>query len=152
MRTLLREDHGSLGDNFLTVKAWEPNFKPTSAVCNMVAMWIRLPELPFEYYDLEVLKIIGNAIGSVLRVDSNTASEARGRFTRICIHVNLDKPLTTSILLEGVVQEVLYEGINTLCFSCGRVGTNGKDACLQSMKRRHHWKWRVLSLLLIKLT
>ena len=34
----------------------------------------------------------------------------------------MDKPLTTSILLEGVVQEVLYEGISTLCFSCGRVG------------------------------
>ena len=30
--------------------------------------------------------------------------------------------MTTSILLERVVQEVLYEGINTLCFSCGRVG------------------------------
>ena len=27
-----------------------------------------------------------------------------------------------SILLKRVVQEVLYEGINTLCFSCGRVG------------------------------
>lgn len=72
--------------------------------------------------------LIGNAIGSVLRVDSDTASEAKGRFARICIHVNLDKPLTTSILLEGVVQEVLYEGINTLCFSCGRVG-HQREGC-----------------------
>lgn len=128
MRTLLREDHGSSGGNFLTVRAWEPNFKPASAVYNMVAVWIRLQELPFEYYGPEVLKIISNAIGSVLRVDSNTTSEARGRFARICIYVNLDKLLTTSILLEGVVQEVLYEGINTFCFSYGRVG-HQREGC-----------------------
>ena len=61
-------------EHFLTVRAWEPNFKPANAVCNMVAVWIRLPELPFEYYDLGVLREIGNAIGPVLRVDSNMAT------------------------------------------------------------------------------
>lgn len=109
-------------EHFLTVRAWEPNFKPANAMYNMVAVWIRLLELPFDYYDPRVLKEVGSAIGSILRVDSNTTLEVRGRFTRICIQVNLDKPLITSILLEGVVQEVLYEGINTLCFSCGQVG------------------------------
>ena len=130
MRFGLVEDHKNvikggpwfIGGHFLTVRAWEPNFKPANALCNMVAVWIRLPKLPFEYYDPGVLREIGNAIGPVLRVNSNTASEARGRFARICIPVNLDKPLTTFILLEGVVQEVLYEGISTLCFSYGRVG------------------------------
>nr|POF21185.1 uncharacterized protein CFP56_06985 [Quercus suber] len=117
-----------IGGHFLTIRAWEPNFKPANAVCSLVAVWVRLPELPFEYYDPGVLKEIGNAIGPVLRVDSNTASEARGRFARICIQVSLDKPLVTSILLEGVVQEVLYEGINTLCFSCGRVG-HRRECC-----------------------
>lgn len=120
--------------HFLTVRAWEPNFKLASAVCNMVAAWIRLPEIPFEYYNPKVLKVIGNAIGPVLRVDSNTVSEARG-FARICIQFNLDKPLTTSILLEGVVQEVLYEGINTLCFSCGRVG-HRQEGCPFTVKER----------------
>ena len=121
--------------HFLTIRAWEPNFKPTCAVCNMVAVCVRLPELPFEYYDPGVLKEIGNAIGLVLRVDSNTASEARGHFVRICIQVNLDKPLVTSILLEGIVQEVLYEGINTLCFSFGRVG-HRKDFCPFTIKEK----------------
>ena len=117
-----------IGGHFLTIRAWESNFKPASAVCNAVAVWIRLPELPFEYYDPGVLKIIGTAIGPVLRVDSNTASEARGWFARVCVQVNLDRPLITSILLEGIVQDVLYEGINTLCFSCGRVG-HRREVC-----------------------
>nr|POF09458.1 hypothetical protein CFP56_48392 [Quercus suber] len=36
-----------------------------------------LSELPFEYYNLGVLRDIGSAIGPVLKVDSNTTSEAR---------------------------------------------------------------------------
>ena len=64
--------------HFLMIRAREPNFKPTSVVCNLVAVWIRLSELPFEYYDPRVLREIGSAIGPILRVDSNTELEARG--------------------------------------------------------------------------
>ena len=108
-------------EHFLMVRAWEPNFKLANAVCNMVAVWIRLSKLSIEYYYPRVLREVGNAIGPVLWVDSNIASEARARFARICIQVNLDKPLIMSILLKGVVHEVLYEDINTLCFSYVRV-------------------------------
>ena len=55
-----------VGENFLNIRVWEPNFKPTTAVCNMVAIWIRLPELPIEFYALCFLKEIGNAVGPVL--------------------------------------------------------------------------------------
>ena len=67
-----------IGEYFLSIQRWEPNFKPANASCSSMAVWIRLPELPFEYYEIEVLKEIGNAIGPVLRIDSNTAFEARG--------------------------------------------------------------------------
>ncbi|KAK9996664.1 hypothetical protein SO802_021350 [Lithocarpus litseifolius] len=67
-----------IGEHFLSIQRWEPNFKPTNASCSLVAVWIRLPKLPFEYYKLDVLKKIGNAIGPVLRIDSNTASEEAG--------------------------------------------------------------------------
>ncbi|XP_050254820.1 uncharacterized protein LOC126700653 [Quercus robur] len=87
----------------------------------MVAVWIRLPELPIEYYELSVLREVGNTIGPVLRIDSNTTTKVRGRYACICVQVDLNKPLVQKILLEGWVQEIQYEGINTLCFSCGRV-------------------------------
>ena len=111
-----------VGGHFLNIRVWEPNFKPTSAVCNMVAIWIRLPKLHIEFYALCVLKEIGSAIGSVLRIDSNTAAEARGRYARICVQIDLNKPLVRQILLEGQIQDIQYEGINSLCFSCGQVG------------------------------
>ena len=89
--------------HFLTVRAWESNFKPSNVVCNMVAVWVRLLELPIEYYDPRVLREVGSAIGLVLWENLNTASNVRGRFARICIQVDLNKPLSTRILLEGVV-------------------------------------------------
>ena len=65
----------------------------------------------------------------MLRIDTHTASESRGRFARICIQVNLENPLIRTIMIGKFAQPVIYEGLNTLCFSCGRVG-HKKEACL----------------------
>ena len=62
-----------------------------------VAVWVRLPELPIEFYDKIVLKEIGNAIGPMLRIDYYTASGTRGSFVRLCIQVDLDKPLINTV-------------------------------------------------------
>lgn len=102
-------------------------------MCSLVVVWVQLPELPFEYYELRVLKEIGNAIGQVLRIVANTASETRGRYARICIQVDINKPLVRRILLEGVIQEIQYEGINSLCFSCGRVG-HWQEGCQSTVQ------------------
>ena len=77
--------------------------------------------MPIEY-DLEVLKEIGSVIGSVLQVDSYTATSSRGSYARLCIQIDMDKPLITSIKVGRLVQRVMYEGISTLCFCCGRLG------------------------------
>lgn len=82
-----------IGEHFLSIRRWEPNFKPANASCSSVVVWIRFLELSFEYYEIEVLKEIGNAIGLVLGIDSNTTSEVRGQFARICVQVDLSKPL-----------------------------------------------------------
>ena len=111
-----------IGQHFLAIRQWEPEFKASIATLSSVAVWVRLPELPIEFYEPNALLKIGRAIGSVLRIDSHTASGERGRFARLCVQVNLDKPLVRMIYLHKLTQNVLYEGINTLCFSCGRIG------------------------------
>lgn len=111
-----------IGDHFLSLKPWEPNFKPTLASISSIAVWVRLNALPIEYYNAEVLQHIGKALGNVLRVDTFTTSESRGRFARLCIQIDVDKPLITTILIGKLEQLVLYEGIRRLCFGCGRVG------------------------------
>ena len=111
-----------IGEHFLSLRPWIPDFRPSEAAVNTVAVWVRLPELPVEYYDKESLLLIGQALGPVLRVDFNTASGARGRFAKLCIQLDLDKPLVKTVRMGRVRQAVVYEGIGLLCFNCGRIG------------------------------
>ena len=68
-------------------------------------------ELPIEYYNVEALHLIGGAIGNVLRVDTFTTSETRGPFARLCVQVEVGKPLATTVMI-----------------GCGRMG-HGKENC-----------------------
>ena len=99
-----------------------------------MAVWIRFPKLPIEFYDREVLKEIGSAIGPVLRIDSYTASGSRGSYARLCVQVNLEKPLINMVRIGKCRQVMMYEGISALCFSCGRLG-HTQNKCCNSIKQ-----------------
>src|SRR6266702_4541224 len=69
-----------VGQHFLAIRQWEPEFNASKALCSSVAVWIRLPQLLIEFYDPSILKKIGSTIGPVLRIDSHTINGERGRF------------------------------------------------------------------------
>lgn len=91
---VLRVGPWFVGEHFLAIRPWEPYFEASKAKLSSVAVWVRLPKLPIEFYDREVLKEIGEAIGPVLRIDAYTAIESRGSYTRLCVQINMEKPLT----------------------------------------------------------
>ena len=83
MKLFLRKGLGSLGSiSALSLRPWEPNFKLVSTNVSSVALWVRLNELPIKYYNAKALQQIGRTIGNVLKVDTHTAMEAKGRFAR----------------------------------------------------------------------
>lgn len=52
-----------------------------------------------ELYEAEVLKQIGEAMGKVLRIDAHTTLEARGKYARLCIQVDIKKLLINAVLI-----------------------------------------------------
>nr|POE46357.1 hypothetical protein CFP56_55217 [Quercus suber] len=98
-------------DHFLSLRPREPFFKPSTANVSLIAIWIRLNELPIKLYEAEVLKQIGEAVGKVLRIDTHTTTEARGKYTKFCIQIDINKPLVNTILIGHFEQAVVYEGI-----------------------------------------
>ena len=126
---VLRGSPWFIGDHFLAIKPWEPYFKASGENLSSVAVWVRFPELPNKFYDLEVLKDIGSAIGPVLRIDSYIATGSRGSYARLCIQIDLEKPLINSIRIGRLVQQVKYEGMSSLCFCCGRLGHKQENCC-----------------------
>ncbi|KAA3479952.1 reverse transcriptase [Gossypium australe] len=61
-------------------------------------------------------------VGKVVKLDMNTDSRARGRFARMAVYIDLDKPLVSQILINGRKQNVEYESLSTICFHCGHYG------------------------------
>lgn len=119
---VLRGGPWFVGEHFLAIKHWEPYFRASEASVSSVAVWVRFLGLPIDYYDFLVLREIGSAIGPVLKIDSYTASGSRGSYSRICIQIDLSNPLINTIRVDRLRQKVMYEGISSLCFCCGRLG------------------------------
>ncbi|KAK5793864.1 hypothetical protein PVK06_035029 [Gossypium arboreum] len=61
-------------------------------------------------------------IGKVAKLDLNIGNKARGRFVHMAVYVNLEKPLVSHVLINGVIQKIEYEYLPTVCFSCGCYG------------------------------
>ncbi|KAB5524822.1 hypothetical protein DKX38_022571 [Salix brachista] len=61
----------------------------------------------------DVLEKIGKLIGLTVKVDPHTMSQSRGKFARICVELDISKPLTLFIEVEGLTYWVVYEGIQT---------------------------------------
>ena len=63
-----------VGDHYLHMQAWEANFHPHMAKISTTAVWIRLGQLPIEYYHPEFLKHVGNKLGKLLKIDAVTST------------------------------------------------------------------------------
>lgn len=83
---------------------------------------MHLPELPTEFYNLEILQLVGSKLGKLLKVDTCTTTAIRGRYARICIEVALEKPLKTHIHIDNRKQAIQNEGLNLLRTDYGRYG------------------------------
>ncbi|XP_056691326.1 uncharacterized protein [Spinacia oleracea] len=109
-------------DHYLMMTTWKPNFRPSINSFDNMSVWIRIEELPVEYYDKEALFEISKIIGKPIRVDYATDKVTRARFARVCVDLDLSKPLVTRVWVGGHWQSILYENLSTLCFACGKVG------------------------------
>ncbi|XP_058763358.1 uncharacterized protein LOC131636777 [Vicia villosa] len=115
-------------DHYLTVKNWRPNFQPEIDTIDEVAVWVRIAGLPIEYYDPRALKVFGDRIGRTIKVDKTTIKQERGKYARVCVAVDLSKPLLAMFSVKGSNYKVEYEGLHLLCMVCGKYG-HYKESC-----------------------
>ncbi|XP_070010907.1 uncharacterized protein [Nicotiana sylvestris] len=122
MNKVLTEGPWFVTCHFLFIQKWEPNFVPAESKLAIKAIWIRLPQLPTEFYDKVILEQGGNSVGKLLKIETCTSSTLRGRYARICVQVPLDIPVTTAVTIGTHNQPILYEGEGILCKGCGKIG------------------------------
>ncbi|XP_061374672.1 uncharacterized protein LOC133316890 [Gastrolobium bilobum] len=121
--------------HYLSLRKWEPTFRPNSAGIAKIAAWIRLPDIPIEFYYEAFFRRIGNWLGKMIKVDNNTNAHVRGRFARICVELDLSQPLKGDYVLEGFTKQIEYEGLRLICFGCGKYG-HSTENCSAAPKQR----------------
>ncbi|CAA7042579.1 unnamed protein product [Microthlaspi erraticum] len=108
--------------SYLMVQAWSPEFDLMVNEITTTPVWVRMSNLPINFYHKTILMGIAKGIGKPLRVDATTLNLERARFARVCVEVNLRKPLKGSVLINGDRYFVSYERLPDICSRCGIYG------------------------------
>ena len=80
-------------DHYLTARPWSLEFDPKKDEVEKVVVWISLPGLLIQLYDHKLLSFLGNRVGKTIKVNTTTIDQSRGRYARVCVEVDLNKPL-----------------------------------------------------------
>ncbi|CAN1301183.1 hypothetical protein LINPERPRIM_LOCUS24838 [Linum perenne] len=116
-----------VNDHYVVIQEWRPYFRPEETFLTTLRVWVRLSGIPFEYFDSEILKLIGDRIGKTVRIDHTTLEGSRGNFAKICVEVDLSKHLLSKYSLRRRVRRIEYEGIHRIYFSCGCYGHKDEE-------------------------
>ncbi|XP_019159704.1 PREDICTED: uncharacterized protein LOC109156318 [Ipomoea nil] len=87
-----------------------------------MAVWVRLPGLPVEYFRDGSVKKILDLVGKPIKLDIMTTEVDKVKFARAAVEIDLLKPLVSMVWVSDRVQQVEYEGLHVICFDCGEVG------------------------------
>ncbi|CAN1187910.1 hypothetical protein LINPERHAP2_LOCUS39002 [Linum perenne] len=117
-----------VNDHYVVIQEWRPYFQPEETSLSTLRVWVRLSGIPFEYFDSAILKLIGDRIGKTVRIDHTTLEGSRGNFARICVEVDLSKPLLSKYRLRRQIRRIEYEGLHVICFNCDCYG-HKDEAC-----------------------
>ncbi|KAL0455106.1 UNVERIFIED_CONTAM: hypothetical protein Slati_0849800, partial [Sesamum latifolium] len=122
----------------MRVFKWTPTFNLREE-SPIVPVWVRLLELPIQFFNQEALFSIAQLLGTPLRTDVFTTTLVRPSVARVCVEVNLLKPLQTEIGLsfetEVVIQPLIYERLPKYCGVYKHLGHDETD-CYEKNKSK----------------
>ncbi|XP_057432639.1 uncharacterized protein LOC130725428 [Lotus japonicus] len=114
-------------DHYIAVSMWNHAFVSPAAKVDRTLAWIRIPGLNVAFYDESFLMLVTQVIGTPIRVDINTLQGDRGRFARICVELDLTKPIFGKIMIEDFWYNIEYEGLHIICTKCGCYGHRSRE-------------------------
>ena len=90
------------------------------------AIWVRLLELPLEFWNEDVFAGVASMFGELLSLDPVTASKGRLTYARICIGVKEGVDMPDVVYFQSKLgshsQKIIYESVPFACFHCLKHG------------------------------
>ncbi|XP_058733384.1 uncharacterized protein LOC131604993 [Vicia villosa] len=113
----------------MILRDWKPNFSMKKDMLRTIPLWVKLPQLPLEYWGANSLKKIGSAIGRPVVTDECTAHKLRVSYARILVEIDATQEVPKVVTIQNaegelVSQDVEYEWLPKFCGKCQRFGHN----------------------------
>ncbi|XP_031122606.1 uncharacterized protein LOC116025506 [Ipomoea triloba] len=110
----------------MRILKWTADFRP-DVESPVVPVWIAFEGLPAHLQEKRPLFTIANLIGTPLKIDASTLAHNRPSVARICVELNVMKPLPKQVWINngslgGFSQPVIYEHIPPYCGICNKFG------------------------------
>ncbi|GAV86640.1 LOW QUALITY PROTEIN: Exo_endo_phos domain-containing protein/DUF4283 domain-containing protein/zf-CCHC_4 domain-containing protein, partial [Cephalotus follicularis] len=118
----------------LALRLWETDLPPIGSGFTKIPVWVKLMNIPMEYWTTKGLSHLASVLGTPLHMDPATEAKQMISFARICVKMNVDRPFPDVIKSKrrsGAIVEVKveYSWKPLVCESC-KVFDHSMRACL----------------------
>ncbi|GMP85741.1 hypothetical protein CsSME_00038783 [Camellia sinensis var. sinensis] len=124
-----------IGGHFIVLKKWHSMMKLSKDQLDKIPIWVKLFNVPMEYWDDDDLSRIASAIGELLYMDRLTAHGDRVSFAKVCVEIRVDSILPTDFLIkcegENIEVGVEYLWKPAKCTKC-QVFAHADDRCIRT--------------------
>ncbi|XP_019256828.1 PREDICTED: uncharacterized protein LOC109235244 [Nicotiana attenuata] len=133
----------------IIMKAWLEEFNLHDEVLKTIPLWVKLPNLPVNWWSMTALSKIGSALGNPIYVDECTTDAVRVSYARLLVEMDITKPLPRQIKLQDpkgreMMQMVEYDWEPKYCNKCLKIGhecTENRKPIQQKKKNKGRMAW-----------
>ncbi|XP_019267285.1 PREDICTED: uncharacterized protein LOC109244618 [Nicotiana attenuata] len=110
----------------IIMKAWSEEFNLHDEVLKTIPLWVKLPNLPINWWSMTALSKIGSALGNPICADECTTGAVRISYARLLVEMDITKPLARQVKLQDpkgkeMMQEVEYDWEPKYCSKCLKI-------------------------------
>lgn len=126
------------------LQRWFPTFDPANTTIDHLLVWVRLPFLPFHFWNDQTITKLAEIIRRCNRLDTTTLESHMSLFAHACVEINLSKKIPRVLDLKPdphsdkiIMLHLHYETLFECCFYCGLV-VHTLGACPGKVFDRHY--------------
>lgn len=116
----------SLKPGFICMSSWTPDFKPSVQRQTHAQCWVRISNLPQEYWCSRIFFSIAAGIGVPISIDEATSKRNFGHYGRVLVDLDLNGVLEDKIMVEregyAFFVYLQYENLPAFCKNCLSIG------------------------------
>lgn len=91
----------NLKPGILRVQHWTPGFNPYKVNNSIAQVWIRIFELPMEYFQPQIIYAMASALGTVVKLDDRTKNRTMCHYARVLVDIDMTKGCEDYIMYES---------------------------------------------------